>query len=315
MNLHTDDELFKQVIANTAATYGLEEFQVEKDYYVSVLLKKIAEVSPDIVFKGGTSLSKCYDVINRFSEDIDLTINVGESSGVTQSQKRKLKQDILQAIAEVGMRFVNEELQPPVETRSRRDFNRYFVKYSKSCNGEIHMMEHIIVETNVTYKPFPCDILNVSNYITKYLLENGETAILEQFDLFPFPINVQKIDRTFIDKIFAICDYHELGTYDRYSRHIYDIHKIWINKLVEIEGLKGLLPDIIEVRKQGRNTFSCQDGYELVKKLEEIINSHVYRKDYDTNTREFLSEELSYEVAISSLIEILDSGLLPQKIA
>lgn len=315
MNLHTHNVLFRQVIANTAATYGLEEFQVEKDYFVSVLLKKIAEVSPDIVFKGGTSLSKCYDVINRFSEDIDLTINVGDDRDkVTTPEKERLKKNILRAINEVGMKFVNNELNPPVVNGSRRDFNQYYVEYSKCCNGEVHMMEHIIVETNVTYKPFPCDTLEVSNYITKYLFAAKETDILEEFDLLPYPIKVQKIDRTFIDKIFAICDYHEQGTYDRYSRHVYDIHKIWVNRLVDIDTLKSLLPDIIDVRKNGKNTYSCQDGYELVKKLEEIITSQVYKEDYDTNTKEFLTEEVSYEDAISSLKLILESGFLPQKI-
>ena len=51
----------------------------QKDYYVTVLLKLLAEKIPFIVFKGGTSLSKCHKVIRRFSEDIDLTIDVSLS--------------------------------------------------------------------------------------------------------------------------------------------------------------------------------------------------------------------------------------------
>ena len=47
---------------------------IEKDYYVTLVLKEIATRNPDIVFKGGTSLSKCYKIIDRFSEDIDLNI-------------------------------------------------------------------------------------------------------------------------------------------------------------------------------------------------------------------------------------------------
>ena len=64
---------------------------IEKDYYVTVLLKLLAEKIPFIVFKGGTSLSKCHKVIRRFSEDIDLTIDVSLSQG----QKKKVKKVLL----------------------------------------------------------------------------------------------------------------------------------------------------------------------------------------------------------------------------
>ena len=77
MHLHTNKENFKEVIIATAhSSPGLQNHQIEKDYYVSLFLKELSKLENkiEIVFKGGTSLSKCYDVINRFSEDIDLTI-------------------------------------------------------------------------------------------------------------------------------------------------------------------------------------------------------------------------------------------------
>ncbi|WP_337478923.1 nucleotidyl transferase AbiEii/AbiGii toxin family protein, partial [Phascolarctobacterium succinatutens] len=93
---------------------------IEKDYYVTVLLKLLAEKIPFIVFKGGTSLSKCHKVIRRFSEDIDLTIDVSLSQG----QKKKVKKAILDSAEELGMVIENVD-----ETRSRRDYNRYVVAY------------------------------------------------------------------------------------------------------------------------------------------------------------------------------------------
>lgn len=314
MNLHTqDDSLFNELIYNTAATFGLEEYQVEKDYYVSLLLKKIAEVSPEIVFKGGTSLSKCYDVIKRFSEDIDLNIRVDER--ISRTQKKKLKEGILAAIESVEMKFLNDIVEPVVENKSNWDFNKYLVGYSKAQEGETFMINHIIVETNVTYRAFPCEELNVSNYITKYLEQNHMEELILTYDLKPFPIKVQTIERTFIDKIFAICDYHEMGNYNRYSRHIYDIHKIWESGLVTLDKLKAILPEVIEIRRPGRDTISCKSGYELVKTLEDIIISNSYKNDYDTNTTEFLAEILPYEEAIKSLKSILQSGILPHRIA
>lgn len=77
--LHEDREQFLQALRLTYKQTRQMMQIIEKDYYVTVLLKLLAEKIPFIVFKGGTSLSKCHKVIRRFSEDIDLTINVSLS--------------------------------------------------------------------------------------------------------------------------------------------------------------------------------------------------------------------------------------------
>ena len=48
---------------------------IEKDYYVTLVLRELAKQVPNLLFKGGTSLSKCYKIIDRFSEDIDITLD------------------------------------------------------------------------------------------------------------------------------------------------------------------------------------------------------------------------------------------------
>ena len=81
MNLHSDKEAFKEIIALAAEHFGYEQSHVEKDYWVSKILRDISmsEYADKTYFKGGTSLSKCHKVIRRFSEDIDLTIDVSLS--------------------------------------------------------------------------------------------------------------------------------------------------------------------------------------------------------------------------------------------
>ena len=74
-------------------------------YYVTLVLKEIATRNPDIVFKGGTSLSKCYKLIERFSEDIDITI----SSEPTNSKKQNLKKAIVEICKEYELPILNEE--------------------------------------------------------------------------------------------------------------------------------------------------------------------------------------------------------------
>lgn len=89
--------MFEEIIEAAADEFNLQTFQVEKDYYVSLLLKNLREVAPSIVFKGGTSLSKCYQVINRFSEDIDLTLNF-EGDKLTSSPLKREQKDLIQSI-------------------------------------------------------------------------------------------------------------------------------------------------------------------------------------------------------------------------
>ena len=67
MFLHENKELFEEIIFNTSDFYNLPISIIEKDYYVTLFLKRIRDLQPNIIFKGGTSLSKCYKIINRFS--------------------------------------------------------------------------------------------------------------------------------------------------------------------------------------------------------------------------------------------------------
>lgn len=75
MYLHKDDkELLRDIIVTVSERTGIDESIVEKDYYVTMILKELVQRNPNVVFKGGTSLSKAYHVIDRFSEDIDITL-------------------------------------------------------------------------------------------------------------------------------------------------------------------------------------------------------------------------------------------------
>ena len=74
MYLHKDDkELLRDIIVTVSERTAIEESIVEKDYYVTMILKELVQRNPNVVFKGGTSLSKAYHAIDRFSEDIDIT--------------------------------------------------------------------------------------------------------------------------------------------------------------------------------------------------------------------------------------------------
>ena len=97
MYLHKDDkELLRDIIVTVSERTGIDESIVEKDYYVTMILKELVQRNPNVVFKGGTSLSKAYHVIDRFSEDIDITFE--EHLG--EARRKKIKYQLLQPISE-----------------------------------------------------------------------------------------------------------------------------------------------------------------------------------------------------------------------
>lgn len=91
--LHNDQSLFEQVLLRVSEDTGIEASIIEKDYYVTLFLRRIVTKLPNIIFKGCTSLSKCYKLINRFSEDIDL--NIETESHPTEGQRKILKEVII----------------------------------------------------------------------------------------------------------------------------------------------------------------------------------------------------------------------------
>lgn len=107
--LHNDKEMFSQAINLVTNKNGIRPEIVEKDYYVTMILRLLSERLPFIVFKGGTSLSKCHKAINRFSEDIDITID----TTLSQSQKKKVKEAIKEVNSILGLSIPNID-----ETRS-----------------------------------------------------------------------------------------------------------------------------------------------------------------------------------------------------
>lgn len=311
MLLHHSKNDFEQIVQATADDLGLGHFQVEKDYYVSLFLKELQKLDSDIqvVFKGGTSLSKCYDIIDRFSEDIDLSVKF-KTERITQSERKKLKKSILNIIELLSMDFLN-----PEEVASRRDHNQYNVGYNNFFQPDKNTVPYIIVETIVVYRPYPIKEMEVSNYISKYLKMSNRDDLIEKYELFSFMMPIQTIERTLIDKVFAICDYHLEKKYNRYSRHIYDIHMIWSSGKIKKDLLQEIIPDVIkDWQLFGRKNLSCQIGAKPNKILEEIVFLNVYEPDYIDLTEKLIYKPVEYQKSIETIIDIIKSKIIPNQI-
>jgi len=78
MNLHRDPEAFAELVTAASSELHIPVGIIEKDYYVTLALRELNSRIKGMVFKGGTSLTKCYQVLNRFSEDIDISYAASE---------------------------------------------------------------------------------------------------------------------------------------------------------------------------------------------------------------------------------------------
>ncbi|MDY0100601.1 MAG: nucleotidyl transferase AbiEii/AbiGii toxin family protein, partial [Bacilli bacterium] len=276
MKLHNDPKIFKELIVATAQnSKGLQNFQVEKDYFVSLFLKELSKTNKDleVVFKGGTSLSKCYDVINRFSEDVDLTIKLDNKKANYQI-KKQFKNKIISSIENLGMVFLN-----PLNVESKKNYNYYEVEFKKHFESTPEIIPFIKIETITAYKPYPCKKLLVSNYITKFLreIEEGE-ELIKKYELEEFEMNIQTVERTFIDKLFALCDYYLSKNYFRNSRHIYDIHMIWNSGLLNKKVVSNIVDDVLADRQRFSNkNLSSKPGSKPKDILLEIVETGVFK--------------------------------------
>ena len=298
--LHNDRELFEQLILRTSESLGIKAEIIEKDYYVTLFLKELVSVSPDIIFKGGTSLSKCYHLIDRFSEDIDL--NIETETKPSESRRKHLKSSIVSVIDKLGFTLTN-----PENVRSRMDYNRYIIDYP-SVLGASYLKEMLIVETAVYQRAYPTVRKTAGSLIYDFLSANGFDDFIEQYSLEPFELNVQSAERTMIDKLYALADYYLAGITAEHSRHIYDIYKLL--SVVEInDELKNLADSVADERRPHSRSLSVQDGTDIKAVLREIVEKNIYESDYKTITESLLFEPVPYETAITALNTVLESGL------
>ena len=301
MFLHEDKELFREVIVATAEDLGIVVPIVEKDYYVTMILKMLSEEKPDCVFKGGTSLSKCHHAIERFSEDVDISF----SNRLTQGMRKRLKDDTIAGISKkLAMPIMDWE-----NARSRRDYNCYTFSY-EPIEGYVtqgQLIPGVKMEVSLASLSFPTVQLPVGSYIYQFL-EKENMDIVDEYNLHPFTMNVQDIDRTLADKVFALCDYYLQGKTKRYSRHIYDIYMI-LPKVSQDDKFKQLVQQVREHRSEMDICPSAKKDVHIPVLLKEILEKEVYKTDYKEITTYFQNHPVDYDTAIMAIKEIAESEM------
>lgn len=226
MKLHNDIKLFRQSIDFTAQKMGILPIYVEKDYWVTYVLHLIFHdsIGTETVFKGGTALSKCFGLIERFSEDINLVVLKREGEGGNQLNK-KLKK--ITNLVGTKLTEVNEE----GITHKVGMLRKIAYSYPKTTTGKYgQVRENIIVEATWLGRYEPFHKTTISSYIFKMMELAGQYQIAEQHHLLPFEVQVLHVNRTICEKIMSLVRFsygeHPITDLRNKIRHTYDLHQL-----------------------------------------------------------------------------------------
>ena len=230
------------VFERVGASVGLPMQAVEKDFWVTVILQAVFSlpVAHHLIFKGGTSLSKAWGLISRFSEDIDLAVNpiaLGAAEGdLTKKQIKKLRK--------ASSLFVSEQLTPMLCAKINEMGMSDFLNIEAQPNGEgdntypeprqIYIRYQSVFEKPLTYLR-PGVVLEVSaRSLIEPAMPTHVSCILA--DYIPIQpacdavVHTAIPAKTMVEKMFLL---HELfsvpghGTRaERKSRHLYDLYQM-----------------------------------------------------------------------------------------
>jgi hypothetical protein len=218
---------FEQAVIRAAEFFrsrGLRPAIIEKDYYVTEALRIIEqEAGGKVIFKGGTSLSKGWNLIQRFSEDIDIFLDptafappLGKKA--IDRELKKLRDAVGQ---HGGLKFIKEE-SDTIGGFGRNDRFEYAQRFSGV--GEIR--NRVFVEAGTASGREPTERVRLQSYVGQFLQQTGVSLGAE--DESAFEMRLLHFRRTFVEKMFAIHgkveafkkEGKDIGSY---ARHYYDL--------------------------------------------------------------------------------------------
>lgn len=295
---------------------------IEKDWWVVQTLKIVFQMkaAPYLVFKGGTSLSKAWGIIERFSEDIDLALSrdfLGFSGNISRTQVGKLR--------DASFKYISEAFLPEL----RQVFNQNGYEDVKMDLIEVKSPDQDPVKIAIRYP----SVTHQSKYINpQVILEIGSRAMREPFthrqfcsfvgEIFagqPFAdpkINIPCVnpERTYLEKLFLL--HEEFQRLDekirvkRLSRHLYDIHHIANTSYAEkAMSDKELYKNIVKHRERFSRLGGIDYRTHFPPQLNPIPPDEILAKwedDYKTMQSEMIyGESMPFDQLIDEIRKIV----------
>lgn len=319
------DEQRKAMIDEAEQSSGILAKAIEKDWWVTLVLKALfqSKYKEFIVFKGGTSLSKGWDLIARFSEDIDLALSPvafgmkyleNPNKGHVQKLKKKgcsftsneLTTDLKNQLIALGLGVDEVDIiaAPVPDDFPDTDPQTIFVKYRSLYDPNPYLPDEVKIEVSVRSTRTPVTQVNIQSLLVKYY---GNEVYKEE----PFQVEVVEARKTFIEKMFLL--HEEFGKPDkskirteRMSRHLYDLSKMSTLQVAKEALSAHNLYDYLIKHREWYSRISWVDYTSLGHltlsfiPVEEVDD--LYRKDYAT-----MREQMIYEDEPATYDEIIDN--------
>ncbi|MDD4437722.1 MAG: nucleotidyl transferase AbiEii/AbiGii toxin family protein [Tissierellia bacterium] len=224
MILHENNNDFAELIRLASIHFNILPVFVEKDYWITLILHKLAN-SPyanNVVFKGGTSLSKGYRLIYRFSEDIDIAMIEEKLSGNALKTKiRNIEKEITTDFTEI--------VEPNITSKGSM-FRKSVFEYPSFISGILsgNTANRIIVEINSFANPYPYTKQRITSFISEFLMETNRIETIESYGLQAFSLNVLDKRRTMIEKFVSLVRFsfseNPSQAVASKIRHFYDLY-------------------------------------------------------------------------------------------
>ena len=228
------------------------------------ILQQLSRTSQanNTVWKGGTSLSKAYRLIDRFSSDIDVAV-------LAEGMKGNQIKNLISKVSK-GMTEGIPETDVPGETSKGSHYRKTYHSYTSTLSGSDPRMKllgnYVIVEINSFANPYPYVRLEIESFITQFLRETGRESLIEELDMAPFELNVLDKRRTICEKLVSLLRFsftsQPLDGLNKKIRHFYDLHAL-VNDAECREYLsQSFLQDLKDLWQHDQSVFDTPDGWQ-----------------------------------------------------
>ena len=226
MRFHQNIPLFRDAVRITAQQMNIPSEFVEKDYWVTYALFTIFhnEIGKDTVFKGGTALSKCYHLIERFSEDIDLVVlrREGESNNRLTTKIKTISDVVNAVLPEVNIEGLTQKMG--MNRKTAHSYNKEF----KGNYGQVR--DVIVVEATWLGYYEPYTTKSIVSFVGQMMLDKNQSDIAKENGLLPFELMALEPVRTICEKIMSLVRFsygeNPIDDLKKKIRHTYDLHQL-----------------------------------------------------------------------------------------
>lgn len=317
MKLHLDEKLFRQAIQFTSDQMQILPIYVEKDYWVTFALFSIFndKIGEDTIFKGGTALSKCYNIIERFSEDIDLVVlrREGETNNRLTTKIKtigKVVSSVLPAIDIEGLTH-------------KRGMNRKTAhSYNKEFKGDFGQVRDVIVIEATWLGYFePYSKRDICSFVGEMMINNGQIGIAKENNLMPFEVLALDPIRTICEKIMSLVrfSYSKKPIEDLKNkiRHVYDLHQLLSKDefmaFFDSEDFEEMLlrvasDDLVSFKNSNKWLIHHPSDAIIFKELEKVWIE--LKTSYESEFRNLVYGDLPTELELFNTLEKIKERLL-----